>query len=112
MHSAMGDQSNEVQRRFASVGVLHCLDESLVVKELARLDRVIYARGVHSNDAAGADVEVAHFAVAHLSRSQAYVLPRSFNECVGKLLVPLIEMRRLSESNSVTFSLGGVTESV
>ncbi len=69
MHAAVAAQSHQVQAmRF---GVLHRREQHRILEEFARGDHPIDARDIHINDAAGADVQMAHFAVAHLAFGQA-----------------------------------------
>ena len=67
------------------LGILH---DAAVGAGAVNLDQVLV------NDAAGADIEVSHFGVAHLPVGQAYVLAASQKLRVGVLGVELIEEGR------------------
>ena len=54
-------------------------------EELARRDHQIDARHVHVDHAAGADIQMAHFAIAHLSVRQPDIRSGSVNQRVGIL---------------------------
>ena len=54
-------------------------------KEFPVLDHQVEARDVHVHDAAGADVQVADFAVAHLAFGQSDKRAAGVNERVGIL---------------------------
>src|ERR1700693_6074296 len=101
-----------MQGGVSTPSVFHRLNEGVVAKELTAFDSVIDPRSVHADYASRADVQMPDLAVAHLPRLQTDVLAGRFDERVGILLVPLIEMRRVSKSDRVTFSLGGITKPV
>lgn len=61
----MGDQTAEVQTPVAVLGRLHDLLDHIVADELVLLDRLVDANDVLPDDAAGANVEMADFRVAH-----------------------------------------------
>ena len=54
----------------ARPSVLRDAVEHGVVEQLAACDHVVDADDIHLDDAAGADVEMAHFAIAHLTVGQ------------------------------------------
>ena len=68
MHAAVAAQAHQVQA--VPARVLHRFEQHRILEELARRDHQVDARDVHVDHAAGADVQVAHFAVAHLSFRQ------------------------------------------
>src|SRR5438477_1647905 len=112
MHASVRDQSDEMQRGASSLSVFHRLNEGVVAKELTGFDSMIDARGVHADYASRSDVQVPDLAVPHLPSFQTDVLAGCFDDCVGILLVPFIEMRGASKRNRIAFTLGGVTEPV
>ena len=56
-----------------------------MLEELAARDQRVDARDVHLHHAPRADVQVAHFAVAHLPIRQADEVLRRVDQRVGKL---------------------------
>ena len=60
-----------MQTPSARARVFHRVSEHRVGEEFSVLNHQLNARAVHVHDAAGADVEVADFAVAHLAVRQA-----------------------------------------
>ena len=85
MHATIGEQSEEMQPALAGARRRHRVDQRRVCEKLTILDHQIDLGDVHVHDAAGADVEVADFAVAHLPRWQADVAPAGVDQRVGKL---------------------------
>ena len=71
MHAAVAEQPHQME--MAAAGALHRFDQQRVREELARRDHQVDARDVHVDDAAGADVQMADFAVAHLAFGQSDV---------------------------------------
>ena len=71
VHAAVGEQPQQVQPPARRRGLGKGLAQDGVFLEVAILDRLVDAREVLVNDAAGAQVEVADFAVAHLAGGQA-----------------------------------------
>ena len=73
VHTAVGEQPNEMQRGLFRNGVIHCGDEGGVLKEVAILDGLGDAGQLLVHNAAGADVGVANLRVSHLAVRQADV---------------------------------------
>ena len=71
MHAAVAEQADEVQ--LALGGRVPSPAETAEPSKLLVGDQQFDARDVHVHDAAGADVQMADFAVAHLSFGQADV---------------------------------------
>src|SRR5712691_508401 len=69
VHAAITQQAQQVQLPLAPS--LHSLEKQRLPEERAAGDELVHARDVHVDDTARADIEVAHFAVAHLSFGQA-----------------------------------------
>src|SRR6266446_10124352 len=82
VYAAITQQAQQVQLPLAPS--LHSLEKQRLLEERAAGDELIHARDVHADDAARADIEVAHFAVAHLSFGQADEGARSVNQSVRK----------------------------
>ena len=53
------------------LGVLHGTEQDWIIEKLARGDHFVEASDVHVDDTSGANVQVAHFAVAHLPFGKA-----------------------------------------
>jgi predicted exporter len=83
VHAAVAKETEEVQLALAAA--LHRLLEQRNILQLLVGDEQINARHVHVDDAAGADVEMADFAVAHLPFRQADERPGSVDQRVGKI---------------------------
>ena len=69
--SAVREQAEKMQAAIAGASFGHGFEKRRVLFELAGLDHHVDLADVHVHDAAGADVEVADFAVAHLAGGQA-----------------------------------------
>ena len=90
VHAAVGDQAEEMQLPSAFARALHGLHDGRVLLELAGRNLRVDARDVHLHNAAGADVQVAHFAVAHLPVRQADKVLGGADQRVGKLAQQLV----------------------
>ena len=69
VYAALAGQAQQMQA--ARAGVTHGGQQDRVAEEVARFDHQVDAHHVHQQHAAGADIEMAHFAVAHLPLRQA-----------------------------------------
>ena len=110
--AAVGDQAEEMKLASAFAGALHGLDDGRVLLEFAGGDGHVDAGDVHLHDAAGADVEVAHFAVAHLPVGQADEMLRRANQCVGELAEELVVGGLAGQGNGVVGGFGTIAPSV
>ena len=70
------------------------------------------AGDVHVHNAAGADVEVADFAVAHLSIGQADEMVGGLNQGVGKLAQQLVVSGLACQRDGVVGGFSAITPSV
>ena len=68
----------------AFTAAIHGLLKERHVFQLFVGDQEIDAGNVHMHDAPGADIHVAHFAVAHLPFGQPHERAGSVNQSVGK----------------------------
>jgi broad specificity polyphosphatase/5'/3'-nucleotidase SurE len=75
-------------------------------------DQGVDARDVHLHDAAGADVEVADFAVAHLAVGQADEVLAGADEGVGILAQQLVVGGLAGQSDGVVGGFSAVAPSV
>ena len=73
MHAAVGKESHQVKRFAGSFEVLKHRAAFGLLKELILRTGAVDAHKILIDHAAGADVEVADFGIAHLTFGQAYV---------------------------------------
>ena len=73
MHTAVGEQPHQVQATARFAGLREGLLQHRVAFQAAVGDRVVHAHQVLVHHTARADVEVPHFAVAHLAGRKAHV---------------------------------------
>ncbi len=71
MDAAVGEQSEEMKLAAALRRMLQRLDDRGMREEFAAGDQCIDARDVHVHHATRSDIQMAHFAVAHLPIGQA-----------------------------------------
>ena len=81
-------------------------------KELAVLDHQIDSRDVHVNDAAGTDVEMADFAVAHLAFGQADKRAAGVDQSIRILAQQPVVGWLAGERDGVGFGFGAVSPAV
>ena len=98
VHAAVGQQAHQVQRLAVVLGVVHGLQQGLVLIHVAVLGGLGDAGQLLIDNAARADVGVAHFAVAHLHAGGA-------NLGVGVLSEDFVHVGMLCRGNGV--ALGG-----
>ena len=85
---------------------------SWLLEELAAGDGLVDARDVHLHDAAGAHIQVAHFAVAHLPVGQADGGTGSVDQRVGKFGEQAVVIGLAREGDGVAFGFGAVAPAV
>jgi hypothetical protein len=68
VHPAVREEAEEVQAAAARLGVVDDLGDDGVRADASVVHGVVDARDVHHRDSPGAEVQVPHLAVAHLSR--------------------------------------------
>ena len=105
VHAAVGQQAHKVQRLAVVLGVVHGLQQGLVLIHVAVLGGLGDAGQLLVDNAARADVGVAHFAVAHLAVGQAHVHAGGANLGVGVLSEDFVHVGMLCRGNGV--ALGG-----
>ena len=81
VHSAVGQQTEQVQCRAVFLHVIDSLEKRLVFKERAILDRLRYHRKILIYYASGSDIEMADFRVAHLAFGKPDVQSAGFQRC-------------------------------
>ena len=112
VNAAVGDQAEEMQLASALARALHGLHDGRILGEFAGGDLRVDAGDVHLHDAAGADVEVADFAVAHLAVGQADEVLRGANQGVGKLAQQLVVGGLAGQRDGVVGGFGAITPSI
>ena len=100
VHAAIGDEAEQMEARAFAPCAKACL-EHRVAGEVAFGHRFIDAREILVNDAAGAEIEVADFGVAHLAFRQADVEAAGAEGGVRVRGVEAIVERRVGEQRGV-----------
>ncbi len=111
MDAAVAAETHQVQP-VTGAGVMHGGEQHGVRVELAVRDHVVDASDVHVDHAAGADVEMAHFAVAHLAIGQADVRARGVHQRVGEIAQQHVVSRLARGGDRVAFEGGRETPAV
>ena len=101
VHAAVGQQAHQVERLAVVLGVVHGLQQGLVLIHVAVLGGLGDAGQLLVDNAARADVGVAHFAVAHLAVRQAHVHAGGANLGVGVLGEDFIQVGFVGGGNGV-----------
>jgi hypothetical protein len=83
-----------------------------IVEEFTRVNRVINTRSVHSNHAAGADVQVADLTISHLSSSETDIVPGRFDQRVGIPRLPVVKVGCTGQGYRISLQLRRITESI
>src|ERR1051325_5846830 len=106
MDPAGPDQPDEVQRAAALAGACTQLDERGQAEELAGLDGLRDAHDVLRHDAAGAEVEVTHLAVADLPVGKSHGESGRVEECARRLGPEAMPDGRVTELDGVALAAG------
>ena len=109
--AAVGQQAHKVESLAVVLGIVHGLQKSLVFLHVPVLGRLGDTGQLLVDNAAGADVGVAHLAVAHLAVRQAHVHAGGPNLGVGVLCEDLFKIGFIGGSNGVALG-GGNAEAV
>src|SRR5438874_3417587 len=88
MYAAVAQQAHQVKAGLAAL--LHRRGQDGVSKELTGPDHQLDARDVHVDDAPAANIQMADFAIAHLSFGQSDKRTGSVNQSVREFAVQLI----------------------
>ena len=92
VYATVGGQAHEVDVFAVLLGVREGRDNFLVLQDAAVGTGAVDLHQVLVNDASGADIEVSHFGVAHLSVGQAHILTTGLElrvRIVGQQAVPI-----------------------
>ena len=101
MNAAGRDQPNQMASAAARFELFDQGDERGRTLDFAAGNGFVDARQVLDHHAAGADIEMADFGIAHLAVRQADVLARSVENSVRTALPEAAEIRCLSLANGV-----------
>ncbi|MCY1349202.1 hypothetical protein D9M69_353800 [compost metagenome] len=112
VHAAFGEQAHEVHGLAGGHGLVHGFDYHRVGEEVAVADRLGHAGEVLVNDAAGAEVHVADFGVAHLAVRQADIHAAAGNQAIGQGRAQAVVDRGLCGVNGIVLGAVTVTETV
>jgi len=110
MDAAVADEAQQVQ--LARTAALHGFEKQRLAEEFAAGDEPIDARDVHLNDAAGAHIEVADLAIAHLPFGQADVRARSVNQGIREFLEQAVVIGFAGKRDGVALRLSAVAPAV
>ena len=108
--AAVGNQPEEMQLRHARL--LQGFDDGRVREEFAVGDQAVDAGDVHLHNAPGADVQVTHFAVAHLAIGQADEVIGGVQQGVGILPQQLVVRRLARQRDGVIFDLRSIAPAI
>src|SRR5215471_1875126 len=110
MHPAVAKQAEEMELALAAA--LHGLLEQRNLIELMISDELVDARDVHVHNAAGTDVEVADFAVAHLALGETNRGSGCLDQRVREFVEEFIVNGLTREGDGIALSFGAVTPAV
>ena len=110
MHAAIAQQSDEMQLPLAAT--LHGLLKQRHAFQFLVRHQQVYAGDVHVHDAPGADIHVAHFAVAHLAFGQSHERAGSVNQRVGKFAQQLVVSRLARQRDGVALRFRAVSPAI
>ena len=105
VYAAVGGEAHEVDVLACGLGVLVGADDFGVAEDAAVLTGAVDFHKVLIDDAAGADVEVTHLRVAHLSVGQADVLAAGQQLAVGISGINLVEVGSRSVVDDVALAV-------
>src|SRR5271163_558267 len=112
VNAAVREQAEEMQLASAFAGALQGSEDGGVGEELAARDQRVDASNVHADDAARADIEMAHFAVAHLPVRQTDEVVGGMEKRVGEFRQQLVVGRLAGQRNCVVLNLRAVSPSI
>src|SRR5277367_3661913 len=100
------------QMELAGAAAFHGFEEQRLALEFAAGDELVNAGDIHVHDAAGADVEMADFAIAHLSFGEADGGAGGVDERVGKFFEEAIVIWFAREGDGVAGGFGAIAPAV
>ena len=110
--AAVRAEAEQMQGGVVDLAVVHSLQERGILEEISVLDGLGDPRQLLIHDAACADVQVAHLAVAHLAPGQAHVHAAGAQERVGAGVPQVHEVNRAVGQDGVIFLLLPIAEAV
>ena len=110
--AAVGEQTDEMKGSPFLGGEMNGMGEGGIGEEAAVGDGGVDAGHVHADDAACAEVEMAHFGVAHLSVGEADVVVAGSEEGVGVVDEELVVCGLTGECDGVAVGLGAIAPAV
>src|SRR5271154_530139 len=110
VHAAVAEESEQME--LAGATAFHGFEEQRLAGKFAAGDDLVYARDVHMHDAAGADIQMADFTIAHLSFGEADGGAGGVDERVGKFLEEAIVIWFAREGDGVAGGFGAVAPAV
>jgi len=92
--------------------VFHGFEKQRLERKLAGGDELIDSGAVHVNNTTGADIQVADFAIAHLSDGKANGGAGSSNQGVGKIPEDAVVVGLARESDRVAIGFGPIAPAI
>jgi hypothetical protein len=110
MDAAIAQKTEKVELTRAAA--FHGFEKQGLARKFASGDELIDSCAVHVNDAAGADIQVADFAVAHLSDGKADGRTGGLDQRVGEIFQDAVVVGLAREGDGVAFGFGAVAPAV
>src|SRR5712691_1035064 len=104
MYAACAYKAHHVQRAVVPTCLLAQFEERRNLGELPRLDRLGYPDEVLRHDAAGAEIQVTHFAIADLSVGKTDGETGRFQQRPRRAVPQCVPHRRLAELDGVALA--------
>ena len=101
VHAAIARKPQQMQAVRARVA--HAIEQHGVSEKFSRRDHHVDARYIHLDDPPGADVQVPHFAIAHLARWKTDEGPGSMDQRIREIPQEFVVGRLASGRNCVAF---------
>ena len=112
VHAAVADQTEQVQARIVREHMVHRLVQLRIFKEGTVFDRICDQRQILIDDAAGTDIEVADFAVAHLSLRQADSLAAAQQLGIGIRCEEVVKVRLFRDGDRIAGTCRRLAEAI
>jgi len=112
VNAAVGNQPEKMKLATPFARSLHRLHNRRVLLKFSRRDLLVDSRDVHLHNPAGADVQVAHFAVAHLPIRKPDEMLRGPDQRIRELPQQLVIRGLARQRDGIVLGLGSVTPAV
>ena len=99
VHAAIRNQSQQMEPMRARLR--EAFLQHRITRQFSLRDRLINSSQVLINDSAGAEIQMAHFGIAHLSFRQTDIQPAGAQPAPGIILVELVVKRRAREQSRI-----------